>query len=314
MVNLFDRIYSSIVSKNAFLNRIRFYSILRFSTRFMANAILPICFILTKNNSHYKLSRNNKTKNRIIVSFTSFPTRINRVWLVVETMLRQTIKPDMIILWLSKDQFPSIESIPKKLLQQGNRGLDIRLVDEDLRSHKKYYYTLMEYPNDIMITIDDDIFYPDFVIEKLINYHKLFPNYICCNRALLINYEKDKLLPYMNWENLKNDNKCNNLFFTSGGSTLFPPNSLYQDVVNKDIFIKYCFKADDVWLNVMTYLNETNIIKTDYYSACLPIINRNNKTLSSENLNGLNDIQINAVREYCINNLGKDPFYKGENI
>ena len=66
------------------------------------------------------------------------------------------MKPDEIILWLAEEQFNGIDSLPKALLEQQKRGLTIRFCD-DLRSHKKYYYTMQEYPRDIVILVDDDI-------------------------------------------------------------------------------------------------------------------------------------------------------------
>ena len=153
MVNVFDKLYSSIENKNTILQKIKFYSLLRFSIRVIANIIIPIYFTCTKHNKKYRLKNVETEGNRIIVSLTSFPARINNLWLVIETIFRQTVKPDMIILWLSKEQFSNIDSLPKRLLKQRERGLKIELRDGDLRSHKKYYYTVQEYPNDIMITI-----------------------------------------------------------------------------------------------------------------------------------------------------------------
>ena len=64
----------------------------------------------------------------------------------------------MVILWLSKEQFPDRSFIPNSLLSLEKRGLIIELCEGDLRSHKKYYYALRQYPNDIIITIDDMLF------------------------------------------------------------------------------------------------------------------------------------------------------------
>lgn len=73
---------------------------------------------------------------KIIVSLTSFPARINNVWLVVECMLRQTVHADKIILWLSKDQFPSDDCIPFSLKKRISDVFEIRMVSGDIRSHK----------------------------------------------------------------------------------------------------------------------------------------------------------------------------------
>ena len=44
-----------------------------------------------------------KRDTRLIVSLTSFPARIKTVHQTINTLLRQTVKPDHIILWLSED-------------------------------------------------------------------------------------------------------------------------------------------------------------------------------------------------------------------
>ena len=41
-----------------------------------------------------------------IVSLTSFPARMEDIWITIETILRQSFKPDKIILWLGQDKFP----------------------------------------------------------------------------------------------------------------------------------------------------------------------------------------------------------------
>jgi RimJ/RimL family protein N-acetyltransferase len=85
-------------------------------------------------------------REKIIVSLTSYPKRIETTWLAIETLLRQTVKPDKIILWLADTQFESLEKIPRELREQQKRGLTIRFCD-DLKSHKKYFYTMQEYKN-----------------------------------------------------------------------------------------------------------------------------------------------------------------------
>jgi hypothetical protein len=246
------------------------------------------------------LKNNQKNEKMIIVSLTSFPARINRVWLVIETIFRQTKKPEKIILWISKEQFPSLNFLPKRLLKQIDRGLDIRIVDNDIRSYKKYYYTLKEYPNDYLITIDDDIFYRSTMIEDLFNYSLLFPSNIIAQYSCQILWDNEKLTPYITWPLMKNKTiNSSQLFFGSGGGTLFPPKSMNSDVLKKELFLELTPTADDVWLNAMCRLNKTKITKTSYYSYKLPVLNWNDITLySTYNGIGQNDIQINAVKYY----------------
>ena len=47
---------------------------------------------------------------KIIVSLTSYPPRIGCVHRVVESLIRQTVRADEIILYLSRDEFPDGEA------------------------------------------------------------------------------------------------------------------------------------------------------------------------------------------------------------
>ena len=71
---------------------------------------------------------NRETRNvEVIVSLTSYPARISTVHMTVLTLLNQKIKPDKIILWLAKEQFPSgMNALPKQLLALMDVGLTIK--------------------------------------------------------------------------------------------------------------------------------------------------------------------------------------------
>src|SRR5690554_1296956 len=116
MVDYFNNLYSSIKDNNALLAKLRFYSVLRLIVRTVANFVLPLYFKSTANDLRHSITNSRDEKKQIIVSLTSFPTRIDKVWLAIETILRQSHKPTQIILWLSKEQFSSVDDLPKQLL------------------------------------------------------------------------------------------------------------------------------------------------------------------------------------------------------
>lgn len=311
MIDYFDRIYSCIENRNRLLSRLRFYSLLRLIVRVSGNLIIPVYFLLTAKNK--KGTEAVKNDEEIIVSLTSFPARINRLWIVVESLLRQTHKPTRIILWLSAQQFPSLDSLPAKLLKQQARGLEIRIEDEDIRSHKKYYYVVREYPSTFLVTADDDIIYPGFLLRKLVELHRAHPDNICCHRAKWMGRDEGReLASYNKWSEIKySAGPSFNIFQTSGGGTLFPPGMLDSEVTNAGVFLQYCKHADDVWLNCMSLLKGTRTVKSDYYSACFPVLYSNNVSLSQMNVeNNENDRQINDVRSYYIKNKQVDLFEK----
>jgi hypothetical protein len=312
IVDFFDKQYTGVADTNKFLARVKFYSLQRFLIRALANLVIPLYFRHTKDSKEARLLDVESKSPRTIVSLTTFPARIKKVWIVIESILRQEHKPDMIILWLSREYFHSIDSVPKKLSDLQSRGLQIRFVDDDIRSFKKYIYSLTEYPKDHIITVDDDIIYPTFIISKLIEYRDKYPGALVCNRSTQITAKGSQLHTYVNWiDCTQAESPSNTLFITTGGGTLIPPNSLYGDVLNKELFRELSFNNDDIWLNAMAQLKNTPIAKTDFWSACLPIMYLNNTRLSTINVdNGLNDRQLSQVRNYYMAKLGVDPFGK----
>ncbi len=246
-------------------------------------------------------------KKKVIVSLTSFPARIDKVWMVVETMFRQTCKPNKIILWLSREQFPTEDSIPKMLLNQRERRLEICLVDRDMRSHNKYYYAMQKHPDDIIITIDDDIFYSPLLIESLLISYNEFPNNSLATMCKRIQ-EKDGIISkYRDWEvvHMPCAHKLN--LGLGVGGILYPPNILCKEFMNQSVFVDKCLYADDVWLYFMTRLAEKECRKINFpIQTPLPILIRGNIKLSTVNVGeDRNDVHIRNVYEYYGDGLKK---------
>ncbi len=232
-------------------------------------------------------------KEKYTVSFTSFPKRIEYVHLAVETLLRQSFKPDRIVLWLAREQFPD-EVIPKSLEELKSRGLTVRFCD-DLRSHKKYYYAFKEYPDDNIILVDDDMFYPRDMIKKLVKLHKKHHKDIICTSAQII-YPDLTAMP-TEWVTAKNRgdyrSKDEVQAFTGAGS-LFPPRWYTDEVFNLENIKKYAFTADDLWLKAMSLIAGVKTTKIKRYRAFYVDIDiKDNETLFSvnkqagENLNNI---------------------------
>lgn len=313
MIDFFSNLYASIRGRNSFLIKTKIYSIGRIVTRLSCNVILPIYLKVTSNNIQYKLQETNKTKGRIIVSLTSFNKRIGRVWIAIESILRQTCQPDMIILWLSKEEFPAIECLPKTLLRLQQRGVKIELRDGNLMSHKKYYYTLVEYPDDHMITIDDDIIYPSNFITSLLNGHRQYLECVISRFAFNIKRDGNNvILPYHMWSGNLLDRATSpsfDIFFGSGGGTFFPAHILGEEAKNITLAMEKCKFADDVWLNTMCRLNKKKIIVINNLFSYLPILNfSNSKLVAINNEQNQNDVQISNLREYYIRHFKTDPY------
>lgn len=203
---------------------------------------------------------NSKPRDKnIIASLTTYPARIDTVWIAIETIMRQSVKPDVIELWLAEEQFNGIDSLPQSVFDLQLRGLTIRFCD-DLKSHKKYFYTLQEHNNDLVILFDDDMFYPTDTIEKLLKMHSKYPNDICCITSQHIG-KNWHILP-SSWRNPflseENGHSAELQVYTGSGS-LFPPDSLHTDAFKKAMILELCPTADDLWLSFMAHLKGTRI-------------------------------------------------------
>lgn len=257
-----------------------------------ANKILPA--YLAKPKQHKQVSQKD-----LIVSFTSFPARINDVWQVVESLKNQRVLPEKIILWLSKEQFPTRESIPVSLWVREDNLFEIRMVDGDIRSHKKFYYVMHEFPDKAFVTCDDDIYYHPDMLKALIRTSEKFPGCVIANTSRHIEHDENgEPTSYRVWKSGQKLYRSDNLIQIGVGGVLYPPHTLHRLTLCRDVFMNVTPMADDIWLNCMARLNNTPVVQSGF--AYLPLsIASNSPSLSSVN-NGQNrnDVQIAQLRAY----------------
>lgn len=98
IVDFFDKIRFWGTNRNKILQKLRFYGFINKLIEVSANIVIPIYFSLTRNNTKYRITTQKANNHSIIVSITSFPKRLPTLHLVIETILRQSVKPDKIIL------------------------------------------------------------------------------------------------------------------------------------------------------------------------------------------------------------------------
>lgn len=233
-----------------------------------------------------------RPEGEIIISLTTIPSRIDKVWLAIESLLRQYYKPNRIILWLAEEEFKD-RKLPLNLIKQQKRGLEIKYC-ENLKSHKKYYYALKENPEAIIITVDDDILYPKTLIKELIDVHKQHPKLAVCNRAHRILFDENKNIKnYGDWDLLSPNFRgpSHSLLQIGCLGVLYPPHSLNSEVLNKEKFMRLCPTTDDLWLKVMLVLNNTKVVKVG---------------VNSQNFIEINGTQEIALWKYNIYESGND--------
>lgn len=216
-----------------------------------------------------KITQGIDSNSNIIISLTTYPARINTVWITITTLLNQTVKPKMVLLWLAKDQFPSKEALPKKLLDLEKHGLIIKFC-EDLKPHKKYFFTLKEFPNADIITVDDDIFYPEDLVDLLVRESRKEPGVVCCLWGVEMVLDKNKTIAeYSKWK--KCTGRINSpslkLMPIGCGGVLYPANIFDgTDILNKKSIKKLCLNNDDLWLKSMCLINRREAVRVSKYN------------------------------------------------
>ena len=304
IINFFDNRRYWGGKRNKFLSKIYFYPFVNHIVTFIANITLPIYFGITKNNPKYSLKSDRNKKQKVIISLTSFPPRLPKLWLVIECLLRQTVKPDAIILYLTAGQVKSVEELPGKLREQQKRGLQIVLCPDKIRSHTKYFYAMSQNPDDIIITVDDDLFYRTDLVERHLKAHKVHRD------AIIANWVKE-ILPttplYKEWPDGKEAKLSNRFLLLGVSSVLYPPHSLYKDTFLTKEIIDLCLTADDVWLSCMALLQKTPIYFTNYKYNHLPVTIKNNETLLDVNRER-NQVCVDNLNKYYQEKLGIRPF------
>ena len=253
-----------------------------------------------------------KNSPQYIVSLTSYGERLSATApYAIATIFQQTVSPDKILLWVAYEDeeivlamLKDVNSILNRLVE---KGLEIRYC-EDIKSYKKLIPAIENFPEDYIITADDDVFYPENWLEQLLAEHRKNPKKIICHRAHGIKVDENhNLLSYNEW-NSCTSKSGQNLFPTGVGGILYPPKCFHKDIANIKLFMKLTPKNDDIWFWAMAVINKKYfgdegpyIVIENGYSRDLqdiePEQQQDGKALWNYNLQGGNDRQLKAVIE-----------------
>jgi len=254
---------------------------------------------------------NNQDEKKLIVSITSYPARIHYVHKVLSTIFAQTMKPDEIVLYLAQEQFPGKESdLPEVLSEMIRSGkVKLRWVD-DLKPHKKYFYAFQEYPDDLVITIDDDVLYAPDMIETLYHSYLRHPNAVSAFRTHLMMFsERYGIFPYEKWILKYNrivDCPSQQLFCTGNAGVLYPVQLFNQALLNKEAILDHCIYADDIWLKLMEIVCDIPVVLADHQHNLQIIEGSQSTKLADINISEhMNDKQLEDSINWFDSKYGK---------
>ena len=252
-------------------------------------------------------------EKRLIVSMTSYPARIQYVPAVVASLLAQTKKADRIVIYLSSDQFPGQEADLPEALRTGDRDKDVFLcwVEGDLKPHKKYFYAFREFPEDIVVTVDDDVEYPREMLESFWETHLQYPKAVVAGRTHVITLDENgEPNPYSLWLQRTmgfEEGPSMQLHSVGVGGVLYDPSLFPPELYDEEAIRALCLEADDLWLKAMELAAGIPVVRAATPELVRFVDGSQEISLYKKNVDrNLNDPAFRAIREWMKEKFGTD--------
>ena len=208
-------------------------------------------------------------QNRCIVSLTSYPARFGKLPEVIESLVNQTVKPNKIVLVLTEEDRKKLT--PELCKMENDGKFEVIVAEEDLKPHKKYFYTMKKYPQYAIITVDDDIIFAKTMVETLLKGYQKHPDCVIARRVhKIVRNQFGFPRPYSEWvyECRTEKQPSMDLFATGGAGALYPPNILDVSEISPEE-IKNILNADDVFLKSIEKRRNIKVLyvedSADYY-------------------------------------------------
>ena len=244
----------------------------------------------------------------VVVSLTSYPARLPQLHLVIRSLLHQKLAPREIVLYLGNDTRD--EDIPSSLRELEKYNFTIKTGCEDLKPHKKYFFAMQEYPDDAVITVDDDVIYDKDFVQDLYNCYKKFPGCVASRRVhRMIQDTLGNIKSYNDWqwECTQILEPSHQLFSTGCGGALYPPKVLPPETFDAEAIKAHCLNTDDIWLKFMELKADVKVVFTNS-KVIHPLTVRNTQASALMHTNtaaeNRNDINIRAMEDFTGIKLG----------
>ena len=207
-------------------------------------------------------------QKQVIVSLTSFPAAIPFAIRAIRSVLDGIEKPDKLVLYVTFSQFPE-GKIQQELyaLMNENPIFEVRDYADDIRSYRKLIPELMDFPDAIIVTVDDDVLYHKNMLRSLLYWNKCYPDVIFAHRSKKIKLNK----PYQKWPKYRwYSFLARKLHFsyrtmqTGVGGVLYPPDSLHTEMLKPEIFREMAPTTDDIFFWAAAVAKGTKIVPVPY--------------------------------------------------
>lgn len=224
------------------------------------NLLFRILTRLSKELPLFFISTPKITKKGLIVSFTSYPARLSNLHFVVRSLLRQSVKPEKIILYLGTDTKP--EDIPDSLKKLQKFNFEIKTGNADIKPHKKYFFAMQEFPKYNIVTVDDDIIYHKDFLKDLYNSYLKNPSSVHARRVTKLTASDGNINKYEKFIYKFKDelNPSHALMAIGCGGVLYPAGCFKREDFNIPLITENCLNTDDIYLKFLEIKNNVKVV------------------------------------------------------
>lgn len=209
-------------------------------------------------------------RSDIVGSVTTTAGRLGTVGLAMESILLQTVRPALIVLYLSDRIDPA--ALPASVTRLACHGVEVRFV-EDVGPHTKLVHALRDFPDRSILTFDDDFYYPPYTVEGMLSVAAEAPGAIVGNWVRRLRFAPDGRVLRARWGQLVTPKTMaseiepparplmigHDLFAYGTGGVLYPPGCFDKRVFDVAAFKRLCPTEDDVWFKAMSLLKGTPV-------------------------------------------------------
>ncbi|CAD5991107.1 hypothetical protein [Agreia sp. COWG] len=186
----------------------------------------------------------------VVVSLTSYGTRIDSVHVTIESIARGAVRPARIVLWL--DSADAMANLPEALERQKARGLEVRLA-ENYGPHTKYFpFVQADDLSGPLVTADDDILYPRHWLAGLMDAHTRHPDAITGYWVRTMRLG-DSGIPtgYASWPSASDTLPHPRNVPLGVSGVIYPPRMLERLRELGEAFVPLVPSTDDLWLHAV---------------------------------------------------------------
>lgn len=245
-------------------------------TKYLFNPIFDIHISALKN---YRGITEHKRETQIIVSISSTSDHFKKLPITLYSLLNQSLKPDKIILWLDKE-YEELAYLPYEISQFIKNGIEINFV-KNLGLYSKTYHALKKYPDSIIVTASDSVYYRKNWLKKLYLSYISHPEDIHTHNVKIVELDKN----FNKWKKKNIEEKASyNYFPISESGILYPPNCFSNEATREDIFNKHSKENDSLWFWTMALVHNKKIRLIKHHDYLLKLQKEKNINKQLENL------------------------------